>query len=70
MLQNGAEINFKSFEEWTPLHVAVDISIDGTIHAGGSLGEEPTELIKYLLDNGVKTPWTVTEKPNRYCKRL
>jgi ankyrin repeat protein len=52
LLRNGADINFKSFEEWTPLHVAVDISIDGTIQAGGSLGEEPTELIKYLLDNG------------------
>ncbi|WP_419875208.1 ankyrin repeat domain-containing protein [Candidatus Pristimantibacillus sp. PTI5] len=52
LLQNGADINFKSFKEWTPLHVAVDISIDGTIQTGGSPGEEPTELIKYLLDNG------------------
>ncbi|WP_397356670.1 hypothetical protein [Paenibacillus sp. N3.4] len=45
-------MNFKSFEGWTPLHVAVDISLDGTIQSGGSPGEEPTEVIKYLLDNG------------------
>lgn len=52
LLQNGADINFKSNKGWTPLHVAVDISIDGTIQSGGSPGEEPTELINYLLDNG------------------
>ncbi|AZN41601.1 ankyrin repeat domain-containing protein [Paenibacillus albus] len=52
LLMIGADINFKSYGGWTPLHAAVDISIDGTIQTGGKPGDEPTEIIKYLLDNG------------------
>jgi uncharacterized protein len=52
LLKNGADINFQSAEGWTALHQAVDLSIDSTIQNSGKQGEEPTEIIKYLLDNG------------------
>jgi ankyrin repeat protein len=52
LLLNGADINFKSYGGWTPLHVAVDISIDGTIQTGGNTGDEPTDIIQYLLVHG------------------
>lgn len=34
-------------------HQAVDLSINGTIRTGGSLGEEPIDILEYLLDYGV-----------------
>ncbi|WP_177186475.1 ankyrin repeat domain-containing protein [Paenibacillus sp. CF384] len=52
LLLNGADINFKSYGGWTPLHATVDNSIDGTIQTGGNPGDEPTEIIRYLIDNG------------------
>jgi ankyrin repeat protein len=52
LLESGVNINFQSSCGWTPLHQAVDLSIDGTIQTGGAQGDEPTDMIKYLLDNG------------------
>ncbi|UKS27307.1 ankyrin repeat domain-containing protein [Paenibacillus sp. HWE-109] len=52
LLNHGADVNFQSFGGWTPLHQAVDASIDGTIQTGGKQGEEPVDMIEYLLDNG------------------
>ncbi|QHW29547.1 ankyrin repeat domain-containing protein [Paenibacillus rhizovicinus] len=52
LLLKGADINAKSYGGWTPLHAAVDTSIDGTIQTGGNPGDEPTEIIRYLLENG------------------
>lgn len=34
------------------MHQAVDLSIDGTIQIGGSPGEEPVDILEYLLDLG------------------
>lgn len=54
LLENGAHINFQSRSGWTALHQAVDLSIDGTIQTRGKLGEEPTEMIQYLLNKGAE----------------
>ncbi|WP_419720059.1 hypothetical protein [Paenibacillus illinoisensis] len=42
------------FWGWTALHQAVDLSIDGIIQTGGSPGEEPVDILEYLLDRGVE----------------
>ena len=52
LLSCGAEINMSGHEGNTPLHIAVDISIDGTIQSGGAPGDEPVNVIKVLLNNG------------------
>ncbi|MDQ0092063.1 ankyrin repeat protein [Paenibacillus anaericanus] len=52
LLDCGADVNFQSAGGWTALHQAVDLSIDGTIQTGGKQGDEPTHMIKYLLDRG------------------
>ena len=52
LIEHGANINSTGHEGATPLHIAVDISIDGTIQSGGSPGEEPLEMIHFLLKNG------------------
>jgi len=48
----GADVNRPGDHGCTPLHIAVDISIDGTIQTGGHPGEEPTEIIGMLLMSG------------------
>ncbi|MCU7861451.1 MAG: ankyrin repeat domain-containing protein [Candidatus Thiodiazotropha sp. (ex Lucinoma kastoroae)] len=52
----GADINKKGHEGFTPLHLAVDISIDGTIQTGGKPGgkpgDEPLAIISFLISNG------------------
>ncbi|WFR59478.1 ankyrin repeat domain-containing protein [Anaerocolumna sp. AGMB13025] len=52
LLKSGADVNFQPVGGWTALHQAVDVSIDGTIQNRGKQGDEPIEMIKYLLDNG------------------
>src|SRR4051794_37121828 len=52
LLARGADVNLPGYFGCTPLHCAVDIAIDGTIQQGGQPGDEPTEVIKFLLARG------------------
>ena len=52
LLEHGADINGCNREGITPLHVAVDMSNDGTIQTGGAPGDEPLEMIRFLLSKG------------------
>lgn len=52
LLDRGADVNRSGGHGYTPLHIAVDISIDGTIQTGGHPGDEPTEMIEFLLRHG------------------
>ena len=52
LLSKGADINGQGYNGATPLHIAVDIAIDGTIQSGGKPGDEPTDFISFLLENG------------------
>ncbi|MFD1887853.1 ankyrin repeat domain-containing protein [Paenibacillus wenxiniae] len=52
LLASGADMNYPSYGGWTALHQAVDLSIDGTIQSGGFPGDEPVDMIAYLLDRG------------------
>ncbi|MBY0217774.1 ankyrin repeat domain-containing protein [Paenibacillus illinoisensis] len=58
LITNGANINYQCSGGWTALHQAVDLSIDGTIQTGGSPGEEPVDILEYLLDCGADVPIT------------
>ncbi len=51
LISKGADINGQGYNGATPLHIAVDISIGGTIQSGGEPGDEPTNFILFLLDN-------------------
>ncbi|WP_186323623.1 ankyrin repeat domain-containing protein [Paenibacillus xylanexedens] len=52
LISHGANVNHRWNEGWTALHQAVDLSIDGTIQTIGVLGEEPTDMIEFLLNHG------------------
>ena len=52
LIANGADINYQEAGGWTALHQAVDLSIDGTIQTGGAPGDEPVDMLAYLLDRG------------------
>lgn len=52
LLSIGADVNKQGHMGQTPLHFAVDSSIDGTIQTGGVQGDEPTEIIELLLVHG------------------
>lgn len=52
LLSAGADVNRQGYGGQTPLHIAVDVSIDGTIQRGGARGDEPTEIIEFLLVHG------------------
>ncbi|ANF97870.1 ankyrin repeat domain-containing protein [Paenibacillus bovis] len=52
LLNRGSDINQQPNGGWTALHQAVDIAIDGTIQGGGEPGDEPVDIILYLLDHG------------------
>ncbi|MDI1240846.1 MAG: ankyrin repeat domain-containing protein [bacterium] len=51
LIKNGADIA-RVVNGLTPLAHAVDISIDGTIQTGGSQGDEPVDIVRYLLSVG------------------
>lgn len=61
LLKSGANVNGKGYQGATALHCAVNISIDGTIQSGGVQGDEPTEMILFLLSKGADTSITDTE---------
>ena len=52
LMDRGADPNHPGYRGYTPLHIAVDISIDGTVQNGGHPGDEPTEMIELLLERG------------------
>jgi len=52
LISKGAGINSKGYNGATPLHIAVDNSIDGIIQNGGKPGDEPIEFISFLLKHG------------------
>ena len=52
LISQGADINCQGHNGATPLHIAVDVSIDGNIQNGGEPGDEPTDFILFLLNNG------------------
>ncbi|MFE6076594.1 ankyrin repeat domain-containing protein [Paenibacillus sp. NPDC057886] len=52
LIASGADINYQCSGGWTALNQAVNLSIDGTIQTGGSPGEEPVDILEYLIDRG------------------
>ena len=58
LIECGADVNGANSEGDTPLHIAVDISIDGTIQNNGAPGDEPLEMIRVLLECGADTGLT------------
>jgi ankyrin repeat protein len=52
LLEAGADINKKGSQGYTPLHIAVDIAIDGTIQNGGGQGDESTHMIEFFIRQG------------------
>ena len=61
LLKYGANINEQGYNGATALHIAVDISIDGTIQSDGRQGNEPTNMIIFLLRMGADISITNTE---------
>jgi uncharacterized protein len=51
LVDNGADLGCV-VNGLTPLAHAVDISIDGTIQTGGTPGDEPVDIVRYLLSLG------------------
>ena len=45
LVSYGADVNLQGHEGVSPLHLAVDVSIDGTIQSGGDNGDEPTNIM-------------------------
>ena len=52
LIRRGADVECCAGSGLSPLAHAVDIAIDGTQQTGGNPGDEPTEIIKLLLDAG------------------
>lgn len=52
ILSKGADINGKGYNGATPIHIAVDISVDSNIQKGGKLGDESVDFILHLLSKG------------------
>lgn len=52
LAQCGGAINGSDESGWTPLHFAVDHSIDAAIQSGGKPGDERVEAISWLLSRG------------------
>jgi uncharacterized protein len=52
ILSDCKDVNFKGHAGQTALHIAVDISIDGTIQSGISKDDAPIDIIRILLQQG------------------
>lgn len=52
LIQNGALVYSKDHEHCTPLHIAVDASIDGAIQNNEKPGDESISVIHLLLKDG------------------
>lgn len=52
LIKNGADVNGKGYADQTALFIAVDSSLDGEMQTVGSLGEEPLDVILFLLSCG------------------
>ena len=52
LLENGADINFQQYSEFSALHQAVDSGIDGALQTYGNVEKTPVDLIMLLLENG------------------
>lgn len=52
LLRRGADLEYRTYGNLSPLAHAVGIAIDGTNQRGGKPGDEPVELITLLLDAG------------------
>ena len=52
LLENGADINFQQYSEFSALHQAVDSEIDGALQTYGNVEETPVDLIMLLLESG------------------
>ena len=68
LVSRGADVNHSDSNNWTPLHNAVDIAIDGTIQCG--LPVVNWDCVGVLLDLGAnpelkcargKTPWDIVD---------
>src|SRR5436305_12837502 len=51
LIRRGADVE-RLAGNMSPVAHAVDIAVDGTIQAGGRQGDEPTEIIEFLLAAG------------------
>ena len=52
LLRSGADPNRQGNGGTTPLHIAVDIAIDGTMQNGYRPGDEPIHTVKMLMEAG------------------
>jgi ankyrin repeat protein len=77
LLNYGASVNAVGYKGWGPLHLAVDISVDGTIQSEGKPGTEPVSIIKLLIDHGADLDQTTDDgftplkiAQNYQCKKI
>ena len=63
LLDRGANVNYPNRRGFTPLHIAVDASIDATIQDAGKQGDEETKMIELLLEYDAST--TVPDHHNK-----
>lgn len=52
LARHGGAVNGSDEGGWTPLHFAVDHSIDAAIQSGGKPGDERVEAVSWLLSKG------------------
>ncbi|TGD70673.1 ankyrin repeat domain-containing protein [Mangrovimicrobium sediminis] len=52
LIHHGASVNCPGNDGWAPIHLAVDVSIDGTVQSNGVPHSAPTSIIGYLIGKG------------------